>query len=227
MADDTCSPAQSRVEVRPAKTLLIIYYLITLHLVAVFLIIDEISLRYTLEPKAPGEPTNMPEPAPSAAASSPTPTIEVRPSPGPTSMSGLIIPVQGVRPGQLTDSFADARSEGRVHDAIDIMAPAGTPVLAAADGEIVKFHDSRQGGTTIYELGSDGRTVFYYAHLQRRAEDLRENEPVRQGRLIGYVGDTGNAGPGNYHLHFAMWTVSDPKHFWNGESVNPYPLLSR
>jgi murein DD-endopeptidase MepM/ murein hydrolase activator NlpD len=105
------------------------------------------------------------------------------------------------------------------------MAPGGAPVLAAADGKIVKFHDSVPGGITIYEQSVDGKYVYYYAHLQRRADGLKEGDQVRQGAVIGYVGDTGNAGPGNYHLHFSLIEVTDPKRLWEGNNINPYPLL--
>jgi murein DD-endopeptidase MepM/ murein hydrolase activator NlpD len=138
----------------------------------------------------------------------------------------LLIPVQGIGPGQLQDTFDDARSEGRVHDAIDIMAPRGTPVLASADGRVVKLFQSVKGGTTIYQLASaDEHLVFYYAHLERYADGLTEGRLARRGETIGYVGDTGNAAPGNTHLHFQIYRVTDPKHFWTGENINPYPLL--
>jgi peptidoglycan LD-endopeptidase LytH len=139
----------------------------------------------------------------------------------------LIIPVAGVRPEQLIDTFDDARSEGRVHDAIDIAAPAGTPVLAAADGRILKLFQSERGGTTIYQLGPNQEMIFYYAHLAGYAPGLAEGNNVRQGDVIGYVGDTGNAGAGNYHLHFSIAVVSDPKRYWEGTNINPYPLLRR
>lgn len=137
----------------------------------------------------------------------------------------LIIPVVGVKPEQLLDTFADARSEGRVHDAIDIPAAAGTSVVAAADGEIVKLFPSERGGTTIYQLSANRKLIFYYAHLQRYAEGLVEGKFVRQGEVIGYVGDTGNAGAGNFHLHFSISIVRDPKRYWEGTNINPYPLL--
>lgn len=139
----------------------------------------------------------------------------------------LIIPVMGVRPDQLQDTFTDARSEGRVHDAIDIPAPAGTPVLAAADGEIAKLFQNERGGTTIYQLSSDKKLVFYYAHLQRYADGLVAGKFVHQGEVIGYVGDTGNAGAGNFHLHFSISVIADPKRYWEGTNINPYPLLRR
>jgi len=137
----------------------------------------------------------------------------------------LIIPVAGVRPAQLLDTFADARSEGRVHDAIDIPAPAGTPVLAAADGEVVKLFQSERGGTTVYQLSSDRKLVYYYAHLQGYADGLVVGKFVKQGDVIAYVGDTGNAGAGNFHLHFSISIVADPKRYWEGTNINPYPLL--
>jgi murein DD-endopeptidase MepM/ murein hydrolase activator NlpD len=139
----------------------------------------------------------------------------------------LIIPVAGVKSEQLQDTFTDARSEGRAHDAIDIMAPAGTPVVAASDGEIVRLFQSDRGGTTIYQLSPDKKLVFYYAHLQRYADGLVVGKFARQGEVIGYVGDTGNAGAGNYHLHFSIAVLADPKRYWEGTNINPYPLLRR
>lgn len=137
----------------------------------------------------------------------------------------LIIPVAGIKREDLRDTFKDSRSEGRVHDAIDIMAAQGTPVLATADGEIARFFDSERGGITVYQFSRDKKLIYYYAHLQRRAEHLQEKQFVKQGMLIGYVGDTGNAGAGNFHLHFAIWTVDDPKRYWDGTNLNPYDLL--
>ena len=139
----------------------------------------------------------------------------------------LIIPVTGVRPDQLTDTFADARSEGRVHDAIDIPAAAGTPVVAAADGEIARLFLSERGGTTIYQFSADKKLVFYYAHLQRYADGLMAGKSVHQGEIIAYVGDTGNAGTGNFHLHFSISVINDPKRYWEGANINPYPLLHK
>ena len=140
--------------------------------------------------------------------------------------ASLAMPVRGIRPEQLRDSYADARSGGRVHHAIDIMAPAGTPVLAAGDGTILKLRTGGLGGVTVYQLGSDGRTLFYYAHLQRYAAGLREGLAIWKGQVIAYVGDTGNAGAGNYHLHFSVSHLEDPRRWWQGENVNPYPMLA-
>ena len=105
------------------------------------------------------------------------------------------------------------------------MAPRGTQVVAAADGEIARFFDSERGGTTIYQYSQDKKLIYYYAHLERRADSIKENDFVKRGTVIGYVGDSGNSGAGNYHLHFAIWTVDDPKRYWEGTNINPYPLL--
>ena len=139
----------------------------------------------------------------------------------------LIIPVAGVQPDDLRDTFSDARSDGRTHDAIDIPAAAGTSVLAVSDGRIVKLFQSEPGGTTIYQLSADEKLIFYYAHLQGYASGLAEGKLVRQGEVIGYVGDTGNAGAGNYHLHFSIAIAADPKRYWEGTYINPYPLLKK
>ena len=156
------------------------------------------------------------------------PPPPVSPTPSTSNFVGtasLIIPVAGVKPEQLIDTFDAARSEGRVHDAIDIPAPAETPVLAAAGGKIVKLFQSERGGTTIYQLSADEKLIYYYAHLSHYVDGLTEGQFVQQGQQIAYVGDTGNAGPGNYHLHFSIAIVSDPKRYWEGANINPYPLL--
>ncbi|HEV2884475.1 MAG TPA: M23 family metallopeptidase [Pyrinomonadaceae bacterium] len=144
-----------------------------------------------------------------------------------TPTAGLIIPVAGVSSAQLLDTFSAARGDGRVHDAIDIAAPKGTPVLAVAAGRILKLFQSKAGGTTIYQLSGDEKFIYYYAHLDRYAEDLYEGRFVIQGETIAHVGDTGNAGAGNYHLHFSIAMTSDPKRWWEGVNINPYPLLRK
>jgi murein DD-endopeptidase MepM/ murein hydrolase activator NlpD len=164
-----------------------------------------------------------------APLASPTPAVSPSSSafatPPSTDTKALLIPVAGVRPEQLLDTYTDARSEGRVHDAIDIPAARNTPVVACVDGTIVRLFQSARGGTTIYQLDTDNKTVYYYAHLDHYADGLAENHFARRGEVIGYVGDTGNAGAGNYHLHFSISIVADPKHFFDGTNINPYPLL--
>ncbi|MDQ3556353.1 MAG: M23 family metallopeptidase [Gemmatimonadota bacterium] len=155
--------------------------------------------------------------APAAPVPAPSPAILPAPL--------LTIPVEGVSPSQLRDTFHAARSEGRVHHAIDIHAPRGTPVLAAAAGTIVRLHSGRRGGFSLYQLGLDGDTRYYYAHLDRYAEGLAEGDTLQAGQVIGYVGDTGNAQSGDYHLHFSVAILADARRWWEGHNLNPYPLL--
>lgn len=161
---------------------------------------------------APTDPVTPPTslPSPNAGISSPR----------------LLIPVQDIPAAALVDTFTDARSQGRSHDAIDIMAPAGTPVVAVADGHIEKLFTSERGGLTIYQFEPDGRLAYYYAHLQRYAPGLAEKQTVTRGQLIGYVGSTGNASPDAPHLHFAVFELGPEKRWWEGTAINPYPLLT-
>jgi peptidoglycan LD-endopeptidase LytH len=139
----------------------------------------------------------------------------------------LIMPVEGVSPDDLVDTFTQSRGPNRRHEAIDITAPRGTPVLAVTDGEILRLTEHDSGGITLYQLAPDGQTMFYYAHLLKYANGVRAGVAVRQGDVIGYVGDTGNAGPGNYHLHFEVMTAPDPRQYHAARPRNPYPLLLR
>jgi murein DD-endopeptidase MepM/ murein hydrolase activator NlpD len=222
-----------------ARRILFIVYLVALHTVVIYFVGERILRRYVaVEPvdeasvPVATEKTEIPTPLPvpetfadATPANVNTNTETSAPSPATTQSPGLMIPVVGIRPDQLTDTFTASRSAGRSHDAIDIMAPGGTPVVAAADGEIVKFFDSERGGITIYELTADKKYMLYYAHLQRRADDVSVGMQVKKGATIGFVGDTGNAGAGNTHLHFSVAIVTDPKRFWEGVYLNPYPLL--
>jgi murein DD-endopeptidase MepM/ murein hydrolase activator NlpD len=151
----------------------------------------------------------------------PTATVPAAGIPG----VGLLIPVQGVGASSLVDTYEQSRGQGRRHDAIDIIAPRGTPVLAVTDGVVMKLFQSERGGITLYELAPDRRTIYYYAHLDRYAPGIAEGKPLRRGQVLGYVGDTGDAVPGNYHLHFEVSTTADPKKYWGGAPQNPYPLL--
>lgn len=144
-----------------------------------------------------------------------------------TAPSRLIIPVAGIRAEALVDTFSQSREAGaRRHDAIDIMAREGTPVVAAAAGTVEKLYRSETGGNTIYVRGTDGRTMFYYAHLQAYAPGLAEGQVVRPGDALGAVGWTGNANVTAPHLHFAMWEMSPEARWWeSGPAINPYPLI--
>lgn len=137
----------------------------------------------------------------------------------------LPVPVEGISRDQLRDTYTAARSQGRVHHAIDIHAPRGTPVIAVADGTIRKLHSGARGGLSVYLLDDDGATRYYYAHLDGYAQGLHEGQRVERGEVIGYVGDTGNAAPGDYHLHFSVAILDNPSRWWEGRNLNPYVLL--
>ena len=136
----------------------------------------------------------------------------------------LEIPVEGVRADQLTRQFDDARG-GRRHEAIDILAPLGTPVKAIEDGRIARLFQSKAGGITIYQFDPSEQFCYYYAHLDRYAPGLRENDRVRRGQVIGYVGVTGNAPKNTPHLHFAVYRLDEQKRWWEGTPLDPYDIL--
>lgn len=142
--------------------------------------------------------------------------------------AGLAVPVAGIRPEQLVDTYTQARAGGsRVHDAIDIMAPTGTPVLAAAPGTVEKlFFSKGGGGITAYIRSDDNRWIYYYAHLDEYAPGLNEGDRIRRGQRIGTVGSTGNANPAGPHLHFAIHRMEAGDDWHQGSPVNPYPLLA-
>jgi murein DD-endopeptidase MepM/ murein hydrolase activator NlpD len=144
------------------------------------------------------------------------------------SPSGLVIPVAGVSARELHDTYTDSRGGGsRVHNAIDIMAPRGTPVVAASSGVVEKLYFSRSGGgITAYVRSADGRWLHYYAHLDAYAPGLREGGRVKRGDLIGTVGISGNASPSGPHLHYAIYRMNAGERWWQGAPVNPYPLLA-
>jgi murein DD-endopeptidase MepM/ murein hydrolase activator NlpD len=138
----------------------------------------------------------------------------------------IIVPVAGIAAESLRDSYDQPRSGGRAHHALDIMAPRGTPVLAAVDGTIRKLFTSAGGGLTIYEFDSREERVYYYAHLDRYAS-ISEGMHVNRGEVIGYVGSTGNASAEAPHLHFAIEQLPPTKEWWKGEPMNPYPILTK
>lgn len=139
-----------------------------------------------------------------------------------------VIPVAGVSARQLSDTFTQARGGGtRVHDAIDIMAPLGAPVVAATAGQIERLYTSAQGGLTVYIRSPDRRTITYYAHLDAYTPGLAEKQRVAKGQQIGTVGFTGNADPAAPHLHFAIMQTTPDSDWWEPSvAINPYPILS-
>lgn len=140
----------------------------------------------------------------------------------------LVVPVLGMPRGAIRDSWGDARGGGaRSHHGTDIMAAGGTPVVAAAAGKVEKLFASRDGGTTLYVRSLDRRWSYYYAHLAGYAPGMHEGLAVRAGDPLGFVGDTGNAGTGNTHLHFGLSRMRPGERWWGGKPVNPYPMLAR
>jgi len=137
----------------------------------------------------------------------------------------LVVPVEGVRRADLRDTFHERRGT-RAHEALDIPAPRGTRVVAAADGRIVKLFRSVPGGLTIYQFDPRERYALYYAHLDRYAEGLREGALVTRGDLIGFVGSTGNASPDAPHLHFAVFALGPERRWWQGVALDPLPLIA-
>jgi murein DD-endopeptidase MepM/ murein hydrolase activator NlpD len=167
---------------------------------------------------------------PAAPVARPAPqTAEAPPAPAGNWTHPLLgIPVQGVSRDQIVDTWGQSRANGaRAHQATDIIAPAGTPVIAAAPGIVEKlFYSQGGGGITLYVRSVDRQWSYYYAHLQRYAPGVVEGMQVKAGELLGYVGDTGNSGAGNYHLHFALSHMQPGDSWWKGQPVNPYPLLA-
>jgi peptidoglycan LD-endopeptidase LytH len=137
----------------------------------------------------------------------------------------LDVPVSGVIRSQLRDTYDERRGEDRTHEALDILAPRGTPVLSATDGRLLKLFDSKPGGLMVYAADASGRFILLYGHLDGYADGLREGMPVVRGQLLGYVGTTGNAAADTPHLHFGILRGQPDVSWWEGEAVNPYPLL--
>ena len=180
---------------------------------------------------------SAPEP-PAAVVPAPAPVNPVNPATPATSANaadaasgddlsrlrshGLALPLPAVRAAQLTDTFTQARAGGAAHEALDIMAPRGTPVLAVDDGRVVKLFLSKPGGITLYQFDPHDEYVYYYAHLDRYADGVTEGDSVRKGQIIGYVGSTGNALPDAPHLHFAILRLGPERQWWRGTAINPF-----
>ena len=166
-----------------------------------------------------------PAPAP-GPAKGPAPTARIGEIPPDLVAKKLTIPVPGVAASALVPDFYDARGE-RGHEALDIMAPRDTPVIAVEDGAIAKLFTSKLGGLTIYEFDPSQTYAYYYAHLDHYAEGLVEGAKITRGQVIGYVGSTGDASPDAPHLHFAISRLGPEKQWWKGEALDPYPAFAR
>jgi peptidoglycan LD-endopeptidase LytH len=171
-------------------------------------------------------PVNDPSVTADTASSAPDAT---KPKPEPTAtattgVTALRLPIDGMNLEATKGSFYEARA-GHRHEAVDILAPRNTPIHAVQAGTIARLFVSRQGGNTLYQFDPSGRLCYYYAHLQRYADNLHEGDAIEQGQVIGYVGTTGNAPPNTPHLHFAVFEVGDERRWWKGTAIDPYPLL--
>lgn len=189
---------------------------------------------------APGIPASQIDgqlpPAPVVTPNLEDADLPLRPTPEGTAAAGaatpatmpgkLMVPVQGIKSAQLTDTFYQPRGEQRQHEALDIMAPTGTPVMAVADGKVVKLFQSKPGGLTVYQFDPSEQFAYYYAHLDRYADGIAEGMEVKRGTVIGYVGVTGNSDPNAPHLHFAVVALTAEKQWWKGTPINPFPLMS-
>ncbi|MEM8514574.1 murein DD-endopeptidase MepM/ murein hydrolase activator NlpD [Massilia sp. MP_M2] len=191
-------------------------------------------------PAAPGIPASQIDgqlpPAPVVMPNLEDADLPLRPTPDATAAPGaaatttmpgkLLVPVQGIKSAQLTDTFYQPRGEQRQHEALDIMAPTGTPVVAVADGKVAKLFQSKPGGLTVYQFDPTEQFAYYYAHLDRYADGIAEGMDVKRGTVIGYVGVSGNADPNAPHLHFAVVALTAEKQWWKGTPLNPFPLMS-
>ncbi len=169
---------------------------------------------------------------PGAAAAEPAPNTDATPAllavPADASdlsrlrTRALEIPVRGFSAAQLADNYTQGRAGGALHEALDIMAPRGTPVLAVEDGRIAKLFLSKPGGITLYQFDLSGEFAYYYAHLDAYADGIAEGGMVRKGQVIGYVGSSGNASADAPHLHFAIYKLGPDKQWWRGTPLNPF-----
>jgi murein DD-endopeptidase MepM/ murein hydrolase activator NlpD len=137
----------------------------------------------------------------------------------------LLVPVEGVTKDQLKRDFSDKRDKVRLHEALDILAPRGTPVRAVEEGTVARLFLSKAGGITVYQFDPSKSFCYYYAHLERYADGLREGQAVRKGQILGYVGTSGNAPKSTPHLHFAIFRLTEAKHWWEGTPIDPFDVL--
>jgi murein DD-endopeptidase MepM/ murein hydrolase activator NlpD len=179
-------------------------------------------------PKIEVKPTKDEEPAPvappPAAPATPTPVMSANALED-LRMRALTMPVEGIDRSKLHSNFDEMRGGTRKHEALDILAPRNTPIMAVEDGKIAKLFLSDAGGITIYQYDPSMTYVYYYAHLERYAPGLKEGQQVKRGDVIGYVGTTGNAPRDTPHLHFAIFKMADDKKWWQGTPIDPYSVL--
>lgn len=205
----------------------VVYFLVTRDCRAPAVVPPASSVAPVIQPATPaGTSASSTAPARPSMATAPSAALPATPVATAPPITGLLLPVAGIAPRQLTDTFGDDRQGTRRHEALDIMAARGTPVLAASDGKVAKLFTSVRGGLTIYEFDPAGTYCYYYAHLDRYAPGLVEGQALKRGDVIGYVGSTGDASPDAPHLHFAIFLLGPEKQWWKGTPINPYPLLA-
>ena len=172
----------------------------------------------TTEPIPEMAPAPAPAPAP-AITDDDIAYFEIHP---------LMVPVDGVEPKDLKDTFNEGRDGGRTHRATDILASRGTPVIAAISGEVARLSQNALGGVTAYLVDDDKRYVYYYAHMDHYSDELTQGLKVQAGTVIGYVGTSGNAPPDTPHLHFQAMRIKVGQHdWWNGTPVDVRPFMTR
>ena len=183
--------------------------------------LTQASTKVEVKPTKKEEPT--PVSPPPAAVMAPPPAVSG--APADLRQRNLTLPVQGIKRDDLQDTFNDMRGSSRRHEALDVLAPRNTPVLAVEDGSIAKLFLSDAGGITIYQFDPTSAYAYYYAHLERYADGLKEGQTVKRGQVLGYVGTTGNAPRDTPHLHFAIFKLGEDKKWWQGTPIDPYSVL--
>ncbi|HEX8027416.1 MAG TPA: M23 family metallopeptidase [Vicinamibacterales bacterium] len=185
-------------------------------------LIEAAPKKVEVKPTKPEEPRPVTPPPPAAATATPAISSNVVEE---LRHRALTLPVQGIKREDLRDTFSELRGSSRRHEALDVLAPRNTPVLAVEDGTVARLFLSDAGGITIYQYDPTRTYVYYYAHLERYAEGLKEGATVKRGDTIGYVGTTGNAPRETPHLHFAIFQMTEEKRWWEGTAIDPYSVL--
>ena len=175
----------------------------------------EVEVRPSIPPAPPRVPATPPLTRDETPPESANPSADLR-------ARRLTVPLQGLDRKALRSSFDEQRGGGRRHEAMDVLSPRNTPVLAVDDGTIAKLFTSKAGGLTVYQFDADAVYAYYYAHLERYAPGLEEHQRVKRGDVIGYVGTSGNAPPDTPHLHFAIFKLTEAKQWWKGTPIDPF-----
>ena len=197
----------------------------TVHRDAALFVAVALAAAACTRPRLPIAPLPAPEPVTGPGAAPPRPERSADADVEYLRSRQLAIPVAGVRAAELVDSFDGMRDGGRRHRAIDILAPRGTPVLAADAGKVLRASWNNAGGNTVYTIDEASRVVYYYAHLDHYRDSLVAGMPIARGDTIGFVGTTGNAPRDIPHLHFQVMRVPRDGKYWNGEPLNPFGLF--